>query len=210
MGMYATYDIKEDEEITINYTDPNGYGESFWSMRKKVHRQIILDEMGFTCLCDLCKKQDESPTEVNQTEIESKIEDLIEEIKKLDVDKSAAYKATTSKMAFSHYPPDKCRRHTECYKQLYKFGKERKAHRCDMYLILVQGFHTASAEYQICWGNKMFKEMEEFKKESINFAKSAEGFAKVLGEAIVQPEGWKEIQQNFEKKMMEGIFQKMR
>merc|ERR1712142_332620 len=127
--------------------------------------QMVLGEMGFRCHCDLCKKQDESPTEVNQTEIESKIEDLIEEIKKLDVDKSAAYKATTSKMVFSHYPPDKCRRHTEYYKQLYKFGKERKAHRCDMYLILDKGFHAASSGYQICLIYKMFKEMEEFKED---------------------------------------------
>jgi len=204
-GIYATYDIKEGAEITISYPV-----DEFFTMRKRDYRQMVLRRLGFTCFCDLCKKQDQFPIGMNHTEIETKMEDLIEEIKKLNKDLSTACKATSPTMACLHYPPDKCRRHIECYKQLYKFGKERKAHRIDMYLILEQGFRGASFEYLFCLDNKKFKEMEEFKKEGINFAKSAEGFVKFLGEAIVRPEGWKKIQQNFEKKIVEDIFQKLR
>merc|ERR1712168_619236 len=117
-----------------------------------------------------------------------KIEELIEEIKKLNDDRSAAWKATTPRMFDLHYTPDKCRRHIECYKQLYKLGKERKAHLGDMFLILSKGFTIVTAGYQICLYKHMFKEMAEFKKEGISFAKSAEGFVKILGEGLVQPE----------------------
>jgi len=202
--IYATYDIAEGAEITISY----GVDVPFFSMRKRVYRQTVLGQMNFTCCCDLCKKQDQIPPEVNQTEIETKIEELIEKIDKLNVDRSAALMSTTPMMAYLQFPPDKCRRQIECYKQMYKFGKERKAHRGDMYCILEKGFRIASLEYLICLDNKKFKEMEEFKIEGINFAKSAEGFAKVLGEGLVQPEEWKKVQQNFEKNISDVLSQK--
>jgi len=202
-GIYATYDIKEGAEITISYP----VNECF-SMRKRDYRQMVLRRRGFTCFCDLCKKQDQIPIGLNQTETETKMEELIEEIKNLNVDMSAACKATTLTMVNLHYSPDKCRRHIECYKQLYKFGKERKAHRGDMFLILNKGYAVASMGYQICLFIPLLsKELEEFKKEGISFAKAAEGFVKFLGEGLVQPEDWKETQQNFDKKTVENILQ---
>jgi len=197
-GIYATYDIKEGTEITFMYHE-----DQFLSMRKRAYRQKKLSEMGFTCFCDLCKKQDESATDVNVTEIETKIEELIEEIKKLNDDMSAACKGTTPMMIYLQYPPDKCRRHIECYKQLYKLGKERKAPCDDMYQILRQGHKAAEFEWQICCANDLPKEMEEFKKEGINFAKSLERFVKFLGEALVDTDFWKKCQQNFEKTIID-------
>merc|ERR1711874_315937 len=152
----------------------------------------------FTCSCDLCKKQDHGLTGVSQTEIETEIEELIEEVKKLNVDKEAAKESPTAMMAFLHYPPEKCRRQIDCYKKLYKFGKEKKVHRYCLYHILRSGFQIASLEYQICQALKKHEFAEEFKKESISFAKAAEGFSKLLGEELVEPELWKKRHQNYE------------
>merc|ERR1711874_281239 len=145
-----------------------------------------------TCSCDLCKKQDHVPTG-----IEAKIEELIEEIEKLYVDEVAARKSHPT-MAILQYPPEKCRRQIDCYKKLYKFGKEKKVHRYCLYHILRSGFQIASLEYQICQALKKHEFAEEFKKESISFAKAAEGFSKLLGEELVEPELWKKRHQNYE------------
>merc|ERR1711874_589364 len=191
--IWATYDIKEGQEITINYQ-----AGGFLGMRKRKYRQKILnDNWNFTCSCDLCKKQDHVPTG-----IEAKIEELIEEIEKLYVDEVAARKSHPT-MAILQYPPEKCRRQIDCYKKLYKFGKEKKVHHFCLYQILIDGFKSARNEYLICEELKKHEFLEEFKKEAVNFAKKAEGFGKLLGEEFVKPEIWKKQHQNFEKYIME-------
>ena len=91
-GIWATYDIKEGQEITINYREGK-----FFGMRKREYRQEILyEDCGFTCFCDLCKKQDHGPTGASQTEIE----ELIEEAKKLYVDMEAARDCPIAMLAF--------------------------------------------------------------------------------------------------------------
>lgn len=198
----AVYDIKEGQEITIKYQ-----GSKLMSMKKREYRQKILLEMGFTCFCDLCKKQDG----MNQTETETKIEELIKEVEKLDVDEEASSKSTTPMMARLLYPPEKCRRHIECFKKLYNLGKEEKTHRRCLYYILNRGYIVANWEYQICFSNRQVPNrhqfLEEFKKECVSFAKAAEGFGKLLGEELVKPEVWKKRYQNFEKEVMKDMLQ---
>jgi len=197
----ATYDIKEGQEITINYRG------GFMTMRKREYRQKILNDCwNFTCSCDLCKKQDHRLTGVSQTEIETKIEELIEEVEKFKVDRvTAATKSLTPMMASLQYSPEKGRREIDCYKKLYQFGKEKKAHRYCLYHILSQACEMAAANYLICLDLKKTEFLEEFKKECINFAKTAEGFSKLLGEELVEPELWKKRHQNFEKTLMEEL-----
>ena len=74
------------------------------------------------------------------------------------------------------------------FKELYKLGKKKKAHRTCLYAILNRGYQISSFEYHICYvnfnscssqdqclGNQF---LEEFKKESVNFATAAEAFGK--------------------------------
>merc|ERR1712008_103154 len=114
--------------------------------------------MGFTCFCDLCKKQDG----MNQTETETKIEELIEEVEKLNVYKEASLESTTPMMVYLQYPPEKCRKHIECYKKLYKLGKEEKTHRSCLYHILLQGYQVAHLEYQFCLCNRQVPNRQQF------------------------------------------------
>jgi len=197
-GIRATYDIKEDQEITINYLV-----RDLSSMRKREYRQKYLyNKRGFTCFCDLCKKQEHhGPTE-NETEIE----ELLEEVEKLHVDRNDATKSPTSPMmVFLQYPPEKCKRHIECYKKLYKLGKEKKANRYCLYTFLKEGFKISQLGYMICRENNKHQFLEEFKNECVSFAKAAEGFGKLLGKEVVKPEDWKKRHQNFEKDLFEEI-----
>jgi len=190
-GFRAIYDIKEGQEITINYSNDC----ELLSMRTKVYRQKFLFDMwGFTCLCDLCKKQDHVPTK-----IETEIEELIEEIEKLDVEKKAALRAPTPISFCMQFPPEKCRKQIECYKKLYKLGKERKAHRYCLYSSLGLGFEASKFGYDICKYSNEHQYLAEFKNECVNFAKAALGFGKLLGDEVAETEEWKKRLEDFEK-----------
>ena len=104
------------------------------------------------------------------------------------------------------YPPEKCRHEIGKYKELYKFGKEKKAHNLCLYDILKKGYQVAALEYQICYFSQNHQFLEEFKNECVNFSKAAEGFGKLLGNEIVMPELWKK-RQNFEKYFLEKMSQ---
>ena len=124
------------------------------------------------------------------------------------------------------------------FKELYKLGKKKKAHRTCLYAILNRGYQISSFEYHICYvnfnscssqdqclGNQF---LEEFKKESVNFATAAEAFGKpstifffenfflfdpdfvagkLLGNELVMPELWKKRHENFEKYFFEKLSQ---
>ena len=65
------------------------------------------------------------------------------------------------------------------FKELYKLGKKKKAHRTCLYAILNRGYQISSFEYHICYVNGYgYQFLEEFKKECVNFATAAEAFGK--------------------------------
>ena len=70
------------------------------------------------------------------------------------------------------------------FKELYKLGKKKKAHRTCLYAILNRGYQISSFEYHICYVNSCqdqclgYQFLEEFKKECVNFATAAEAFGK--------------------------------
>jgi len=186
----AISDIKSGQEITISYG--NGDGELF-GMKNKESRQKFLKTLGFICNCDLCKQQGGD----GQT-IQFKIDELIEEAEKLKQDQDRAKKEPNASMMFQLYPPEKCRKQIDCYKQLYKLGKEAKVHPWEMYDLLRLGYDAAFVECKVCWYNEsVSKFFEEFETERVKFAKTAEAFGKFLGKEVVNPEDWRKCHQNF-------------
>ena len=72
------------------------------------------------------------------------------------------------------------------FKELYKLGKKKKAHRTCLYAILNRGYQISSFEYHICYVTTRCQDqylgyqlLEEFKKECVNFATAAEAFGKL-------------------------------
>jgi len=207
----ATYDIKEGQEITINYRE----GKRFFSMRKRETRQkILLQSMDFVCYCDFCRKQENESTSEVEEELESQIEELIQEAEKLEPVTDIAKNAINPLMSFNLYPPEKCRHEIGLYKELYKLGKKKKAHRTCLYAILNRGYQISSFEYHICYVTTRCQDqclgyqlLEEFKNECVNFATAAEAFGKLLGNELVMPELWKKRHENFEKYFFEKLSQ---
>ena len=76
--------------------------------------------------------------------IETKVEELIEEVEKLQVDWAAAKEAQIPNKGLLLYPPEKCRKAVGCYKKLYNLGKELKVHRTCLYEIVNRGYQLAA------------------------------------------------------------------
>ena len=201
----ATYDIKKGQEITINYIENGG----FFGMKKRGTRQkILLERMDFTCFCYLCKKQENYSNSKAEAELDSKIEGLIQEVEGLEHFADLVAKtAQTPLKGLQLYPPEKCRLQIGKYKELYKLGKEKKAHNYCLFAILNRGYQIAALEYQLCYSSQNHQFLEEFKNECVNFSKAAEGFCKLIGNEIVMPELWKKRHENFEKYFFEKLNQ---
>ena len=195
----ATYNIKEGQEITINYLESS----RLFGMKKRGTRQkLLLERMDFTCFCYFCKKQENDSNSKTEVELDSKIEGLIQEVEILEHFADLAKTVQTPLKGLQLYPPEKCRHEIGKYKELYKFGKEKKAHHSCLFDILSRGYQIAALEYQLCYFSQNHQFLEEFKKECVNFSRAAEGFGKLLGNEIVMPELWKR-RQNFEKYFFE-------
>ena len=110
--------------------------------------------MGFKCICDLCKHQeDNGPTTEDQNETQSKIDKWIEEAEKLQKDLVLAREEEDSNLTkmFELYPPEKCRKQIDCYKQLYKHGKAAKANLYGLYEILGLGCEAGFFGCKVCY-----------------------------------------------------------
>ena len=53
---------------------------------------------------------------------------------------------------------------------------------------MVEGFRVALLEHVICVCSGKHEFLEEFKKECVSFAKTAEGFVELIGEELMEPE----------------------
>ena len=86
------------------------------------------------CFCDFCKEGETSPKpEPDKTIMGSRIDKLISELEPLvyDIMKGKLYIPFIMNSNYEEpFPefitPEKCRRHVELCKKLYKLGKERK------------------------------------------------------------------------------------
>ena len=181
----AISNIKAGEEININYNkDP------FSGFRKKKDRQrSLLLNWFFMCSCDLCTNDADINTDASEV--------LIQEAEKLATDRRSALEAGIS-LGPQYYSLEKCKKEVSLYKQLYKIGKTQKIQPYFLYNLLdQQAFDTASFGYQL----SLYRDAD-LKIDAENFAKAAEKFGKILGNAVVtrgKPNYWKEIYQNYEK-----------
>ena len=57
---------------------------------------------------------------------------------------------------FQLYSPEKCRQEIDCYKNLYKLGKERKCSKLELFYILEEGFKSAALETRLIFNDSGF------------------------------------------------------
>ena len=194
--------IEPGQEITINYTERE---KLFCDMLSKETRQEFLPDFNVTnCFCNLCK-EDTS----NKTIIGSKMDELIAELELLASVAPKVVNFQSWKHLFSVDPkyendlftPEKCRRHVDLCKEIYKLGKERKDPKYSLFTILNNGWIAAHFGILMVWRGPKKQMAEGFKKDCINFCKVFEkvGNGILLGKQLVKPEEWRERHQDYDK-----------
>ena len=152
--------IEPGQEITINYTERQ---KLLFNMLSKETRQQFLPDFNVTnCFCDFCKEDANEKTIMG-----SKMDELIAEMELLAADCTTAMPALKFSLissAGSNYEtsttdlftPEKCRRHVDLCKEVYKLGKERKAPRYSLFSILNNGWIAAHFGILMVWkGHKV-------------------------------------------------------
>jgi len=142
----AICNIKAGQEITISYKEGDG---GLFGLRTTRSRQKILQDWGFTCICQFCQESDDE-----RTTIQSEIQELIREIENLQPE-----------------TPEKCRKMIDTYKQLYKLGKMMKASPICLYTVLQKGYETSRYGYRVYRFTGKGHNSEEFKKIASFFQK---------------------------------------
>ena len=165
----AICNIKAGQEITISYKE----GDGLFGLKTTQNRQKILQDWGFTCVCEFCQESDDD----ERTTIQSEIQELIRELENLRPE-----------------TPEKCRKMIDTYKQLYKLGKMMKAPPLCLYTVLQKGYETSRYGYRVYRFTENDHNSGEFKKDCIVFSKAAEAFGKLLGKELVRPDLWKKRQ----------------
>ena len=176
----AISNIKKGKEITISYNSG-----PFSGFRKKEFRQMSL-LMGwyFECSCDLCK----TGVDIDDDEVQ------IQEAEELANDRRSALRLGLS-LGPLYHSLEKFKKEISLYKKMYKIGKIQKIQPYSLYNLLNLAFDTASGGYQL-------HKDADLKMEALAFAKAAEKFGNIVGEAVVtkgKPNYWKEIYENYEK-----------
>ena len=97
------------------------------------------------------------------------------------------------------FTPEKCRRHVDLCKEVYKLGKERKDPRYSLFYILNNGWIAAHFGILMVWKGPKKQMAEEFKRDCISFCKAMETFSKLFGKQLITPEEWRERHQNYDK-----------
>ena len=81
-----------------------------------------------------------------------------------------------------------------CYKQLYKVGRDQNIQPYSLYMVLDKGFVAARTGYQLY-------KTADLKIDTMNFAKAAEKFGKILGNEIVTSGNSFSYKQNYQEKI---------
>merc|ERR550534_1353153 len=183
--IWTISDIKPGQEISIDYCSGDGFlGLRSKESRKLYIRQSVLGKQ-ILCTCDFCKEEQEEDND--QTILQSKMDELIAEIEKLEEERVNARNTIGEKLEeqtkamyhtlqqtgtmnpnnqdnkqlFQMFPPGKCRILVLRYKQLYKLGTEKKAQPFYLYHIVKDGYTAAHEFYQV--GDAL--DMENFQNE---------------------------------------------
>ena len=205
----AVSNIEPGQEITINYA----VEKLLFNMRSKETRQEILwiNCNVTNCFCDFCKEDTN-----DKTVIGSKMDELIAELELLASNCTAAMPALQfsilmsadidyEKSAAGLFTPEKCRRHVDLCKEIYKFGKERKDPTISLFTILNNGYIAAHLGILMVWKGPKKEMAEGFKKDCISFCKANESFSKwyklftPIGKHLVTAEEWRERRQDYDK-----------
>ena len=99
------------------------------------------------------------------------------------------------------FTPEKCRRHVDLCKEIYKLGKERKDPKYSLFTLLNNGWIAAHFGILMVWRGPKKQMAEGFKKDCINFCKLFEkvGNGILFGKQLVKPEEWRERHQDYDK-----------
>ena len=197
----AVSNIEPGQEITINYAE----GVFLFDMLSmKMRHWFLHTEFHLTnCFCDFCK-EDTSDKTIKVT----KMDELIAELEPLVTDcKMEVAKGTFHTLLESDYEnltadlftPEKCRRHVDLCKEIYKLGKERKDQKQSLCFILNKGYIAAHFGILMVWKGPKKQMAEGFKKDCITFCKAFEKVGNGLGKQLLTPEQWRERHQDYDK-----------
>ena len=205
--IWVVSNIQPGQEITVDYTR----GKVLFNMLSKEMRKWHL-KASFNvknCFCDFCKEGETSPKpEPDKTILGSKVDKLIAELEPLVYDNMKG-KLCLPYIINSNYEepfpdfitPEKCRKHVELCKKLYKLGKERKDSKISLSTIVHLGYIAAHFGILMVWKGPKKQMAVEFKNDSIMFCKAIEIFCKfeLVAKEVVTPEEWRERHQNYDK-----------
>ena len=87
------------------------------------------------------------------------------------------------------FPFEKCRRHVQIIRLLYKHGREKKAQPLCLFTLLKNGYNTSRIGSLLCWDHRNRK--AQFNKDGVEFAQAAAKFGKILPKEVEDPSKWK-------------------
>ena len=175
--IWVVSNIEPGQEITVDYSR----GKLLFIMLSKEMRKWHL-KTSFNvknCFCDFCKEGETSPKpEPDKIILGSKMDKLIAELEPLvyDIMKGKLFipyivDSDYEKSFPDFITPEKCRRHVDLCKEIYKLGKYRKDQKISLCSILNKGYIAANFGILIVWKGPKKEMAEEFKKDCINFCK---------------------------------------
>ena len=155
--IWVVSNIEPGQEITVDYSR----GKLLFNMLSKEMRKWHL-KTSFNvknCFCDFCKEGETSPKpEPDKIILGSKMDKLIAELEPLvyDIMKGKLFipyivDSNYEKSFPDFITPEKCRRHVELCKKLYKLGKERKDSKISLSTIVNLGHIAAHFGILMTW-----------------------------------------------------------
>ena len=164
----------------------------------------------FHCFCDRCLVDDICLNDGDPTVNYEKLQELIFEEAELEKDYSSIvnfyvnihkrkwvngnpesteeFRTIQQKFSF-----EKCRKHIQIIRLLYKHGREKKAQPLCLFTLLKNGYNTSRIGSLLCWDHRNRK--EQFNKDGVEFAQAAAKFGKILPKEVEDPSKWKRMEQ---------------
>ena len=194
--LIALKNIKAGQEITHNIF---GYMPSCILMLNRERRLKLIEQIRhFYCFCDRCLVDDIDPA-VNYEKLQELIFEEAELVK--DYQSIVKFAENISKRKWGpecaeefrtiqqKFPFEKCRRHVQIIRLLYKHGREKKAQPLCLFTLLKNGYNTSRIGSLLCWDHRNRK--AQFNKDGVEFAQAAAKFGKILPKEVEDPSKWK-------------------
>ena len=198
--LIALKKIKAGQEITFNHFGEMP-GSSILLLNRERRLKLIEQMRHFHCVCDRCLVDDTDPT-VNY----KKLQELVLEEAALAKDylsianfavnirkrKWGLESAEEFRTIQQKFPFEKCRRHIEIIRLLYKHGREKKAQPLCLFTLLKNGYNTCGIGVILCWDHR--NRITQFKKDCVEFAQAAAKYGKILPKGVEDPSKWKGLE----------------